>query len=87
VALYKALRIFPFANKGNNFKIVKNKILIFHRKEALKMPKSPDVSFATKVTNKLFPKRAAEKATKKIIGDKEAAQSIARAEDVFRNRI
>jgi hypothetical protein len=37
------------------------------------MATNPDVSFATRVSNKLFPKRAAEKAHKKMIMEQIAA--------------
>jgi len=50
------------------------------------MLKNSDVSFATRVSNKLFPKRAARKATLKVIGEMEAVQSYAKTMKKFRER-
>jgi len=48
------------------------------------MATSPDVSFATRVSNKLFPKRAAKKAHEKMIMDQFAAETAKKDMENFR---
>jgi len=51
------------------------------------MAKSPDVSFTTRVSNKLFPKRAARKALMDKISKEENAQSLKNAEMAYRRHV